>query len=292
MTQENTPELQTESKDSSHVKVSPTAYGVAFRRTLAEIEHAEAIYQELEKMKAGQTAADISLLEKMKAPELTPFFEARYKLVNKFLKENGADQVLEVAAGLSPRGIAMTTGNPELKYVEVDLDTMITEKTQIHNNLIAKGNITHRPHHYLERGNALNPDSLWQAVRHFEKRPLAIVNEGLMRYLTFEQKTQYAKNVAELLKEFGGIWVTPDITLKGTMAAASARTSQMSKDLGIDVEANLFESEKQARKFFEDLGFKVEAHAFREIEAKLVSQKSSALRRNKCPTCWISQCYT
>ena len=258
-------------EDGSHIKVSPTAYGVAFRRTLAEIEYAKVIYEELEKIKVDQSAEDVDLLEKMKAPELTPFFEARYKLVNKLLKEQEVNQVLEIAAGLSPRGILLATENPDLKYAELDLEAMVVEKEQIHASLKTQGKIVERPNHYLEKGDALNMDSLWQAVRHFEHQPLAVVNEGLMRYLTFEQKAHYAKNVATLLKQFGGVWITPDITLKGMMEGAKHRTSQMSKDLGINIEANLFENEAQARKFFEDLGFHIEVHPFREIEGELVS---------------------
>lgn len=258
-------------KDLSHIKVSPTAYGVAYRRTLAEIEHAEKIYEELEKIKSGQTAEDVATLEKMKAPELTPFFEARYKLVNKLLKENRVEQVLEIAAGFSPRGLAMTTGNPDLKYVELDLDKIVEEKRQIHATLQNQGKIPRQPNHYLESGDALNLESLQYSIRHFDKKPIAIVNEGLMRYLTFDQKAQYARNVAILLKEFGGIWVTPDITLKGMMEGAKERSDQISKDLGINIDTNLFESETSARKFFEDLGFDVEVHSFREIENELVS---------------------
>jgi O-methyltransferase involved in polyketide biosynthesis len=267
---ENPKENVAELQDKSHVRISPTAYGVAFRRTLAEIEYAEEIYEELERLKAGQTAEDIAKLEKMKAPETTPFFEARYKLVNKLLKESGTEQVLEVAAGLSPRGFSMTTENPNFKYVELDLEQIIGEKEQIHSALAAQGKLPQSPNHHLEKGDALNLENLRQAVRHFDKKPIAIINEGLMRYLTFEQKAQYAKNVDALLEEFGGVWITPDITLK-SLSIGKERAAQVSKDLSIDVDANLFENEAEARKFFENLGFTVESHSFREIENELVS---------------------
>ncbi len=271
MSAEYPKEYSSEIKDVSHFKISPTAYGVAFRRALVGIEYAQEIYDELERLKAMGAPEDGAILEKMKAPELTPFFEARYKLVNKLLAEYGTNQLLEVAAGFSPRGLAMTEADLESKYVELDLPPIIKEKTQIHNSLIAQKKIEDRQNLYLEDGDALNSESLLYAARHFDKKPVTVINEGLMRYLTFEQKTQYAKNIAILLKEFGGVWITPDITLRGMMEAAKDRTSQMSKDLGIDVNANLFEDEAQARKFFEDLGFTIEAHPFREIETELIS---------------------
>jgi len=260
-----------ESKDKSYLKVSPTAYGVAFRRILAGIDCAQEIYDELERIKAAQTPEDVDMLEKMKAPELTPYFEARYKLINRLLKENKAEQVLEVAAGFSPRGISMAEGNPALKYVELDLEGIINEKEQINKALAEQGKIEERENHHLEKGDALDMQSLFLATRHFDKKPIAVVNEGLMRYLTFEQKAQYARNVATLLKEFGGVWITPDINLKGLMKAAQPRTEKFSRDLGIDINANLFENEAEARKFFEDLGFIIEIHPFREIENDLVS---------------------
>jgi O-methyltransferase involved in polyketide biosynthesis len=57
--------------------------------------------------------------------------EARFKLVNRILAEYQPTEILELAAGLSPRGLALTLADRQLKYVEVDLPDMAREKNKI-----------------------------------------------------------------------------------------------------------------------------------------------------------------
>lgn len=46
-----------------------------------------------------------------------------------------------------------------------------------------------------------------------EDREIAIINEGLLRYLTFEEKKIVATNVYNMLK-YNGVWITCDVTPK------------------------------------------------------------------------------
>jgi O-methyltransferase involved in polyketide biosynthesis len=133
-----------------------------------------------------------------------------------------------------------------------------------------------RPHLFLEQGDALSQDDMQRATVHFSMpQPLAIVHEGLMRYLTFEQKAQVAKNIKALLETYGGVYITPDITLKVFIDERMKKI--FSNMVGMDVSANAFENIEAAEKFFDDLGFTVEKHPFTEIKDELVSPQRLGL---------------
>src|SRR5262245_6754366 len=56
---------------------------------------------------------------------------ARHKLIDAYLEAaiaEGVSQVLEIAAGYSPRGWRMTSRHPELAYIEADLPHVAAEK--------------------------------------------------------------------------------------------------------------------------------------------------------------------
>jgi O-methyltransferase involved in polyketide biosynthesis len=121
----------------------------------------------------------------------------------------------------------------------------------------------------------LNLSDLNQATKHFDKKPITIVNEGLLRYLSFEEKTIVAKNIHHLLKRFGGVWITPDITLKKVLhEMGKEHNYKVSLITGINVDDNRFENEEAARTFFENLGFSIERHSFMEVWDELVSPKN------------------
>lgn len=126
--------------------------------------------------------------------------EARSKLIDRLLAETGASQVLEIAAGFSSRGLVFTA-QPNTQYIELDLPDLAELKTQI------VGNIAHIPENlHILGGNALRSSDFDVASQYFSKdKPVAVVNEGLLRYLTFDEKAQVANNNRSLLEQFGGV---------------------------------------------------------------------------------------
>ena len=64
-------------------------------------------------------------------------------------------------------------------------------------------------------GNALRKNDFNKCKKYLKVSELvAVINEGLLRYLTFQEKRIVAKNVYNLLSEFGGVWITCDVTPK------------------------------------------------------------------------------
>lgn len=248
--------------------VSATAWMTAHKRTFTDIPYSKEIFLELEKLRKND------IPEEYKTPELTPQIEARYKLINRLLKESGIKQVLEIASGLSSRGLEMTE-DPEFTYVELDLPVILKQK-----QVIVKSIAEERPKLHFTIGSALDFESLKSALKYFDKKkPIAIINEGLLRYLTMEQKVFVARYVHDLLQEFdfNGVWITPDITLKSVLnienETTNNRIEKVNQSTGVDIEGNSFNSIDEAEEFFGQLAFKVERHPFMEVKSELVSPK-------------------
>lgn len=247
--------------------ISSTAWTVAHRRTFTDIPYSQEIFDEFERILRAQGGSDIP--EEFISPQIAPQIEARYKLVSRLIVENSLQQVLEIATGLSPRGLEMT-GDSRIKYVEVDLPTMMSHKRKIVGSLGSNGNL------HLKVGDALDLDSLKAAVAVLDQaRPLAIVHEGLLRYFNFDEKAIIARNIHSLLETFGGVWITPDITLRTVLSTASSedrnQIEKVGQRIGINIDQNRFENVDEAQEFFEDLDFAIERHRFTEVMDELAS---------------------
>src|SRR3989344_6006858 len=255
--------------------ITPTAWGIAYQRTLTDIPYAQEIFGMLGAMVGKGVPEE---WEKWKYPQLTPMLEARYKMVDLLLAEHDAERGLEIAAGFSPRGMEKTK-NPDTTYVEMDLLPVMLEKRRIVQTIL--GHIPSRL--YLETGSVLEYEDLSRAALHFESGPIHVVHEGLLRYLNLEEKTTVAHTVHRLLAEHDGAWITPDVCARGMNATGAlkhivrAQNEQMLRMTGIDVRKNYFGNEQEARAFFESMGFSVERRSFDEVREKLVSPQREGL---------------
>lgn len=255
--------------ENDHTRVAPTAWGVAYLRTFTDIPLAHDFAKALS---ADLSKTDADNMNRSDRDRLAPQLEARYKVVDKLILESGIDQVLEVASGVAPHGINLTNANPDLYYVETDLAGVVEQKLGILRDL----DIEQPPNLSIIVADALNGKQIRQAVDGFETtQPLAVMNEGLMRYLSFKEKTIVAKIIYSLLTEFGGVWINPDISLEQSMSreneVADDHTAKLKETTGIRVEDNVFQDVDAAERFFNDLGFSVERHSFMDVFAQLVS---------------------
>ena len=258
------------SPEIDHSRVAPTAWGVSYLRTFSDIPLSIEVFDALSRRLAANGESDIAL--GAKRDHLAPQLEARYKLVDRLIVQKGTNQVIELAAGVATHGINLTRANPDLNYVELDLPGVVKEKEAILEDI----GIELPPNFSVVEGDALKEKDVERALLGFSKaEPLTVVNEGLMRYLTFDQKAILAKTVHGLLSEYGGVWITPDISLRQALAredeVASGQTQRLKQTTGIDIEKNVFEDVQHAKDFFESLGFNIEEHSFLEVTNELVS---------------------
>ncbi len=245
-------------------RVSTTAFGpVIARGEYTDIPFAKEILSYLKERSKPPADDFLNALRGHAA-----FFEARFKAVSRILAEQRATQILEFASGFSPRGL--DTAFHRTAYVEVDLPKMIEHKREIVTALL--GSIP--PHLKLCGASVLHRDELVEGLRHFRKEPVAVTSEGLLRYLTFDEKAQLAENVKHILRIHGGVWITPDIHLREWAPERRRNSTEWSFDvrLGRDINVNYFDDLAHARSFFERCGFHVEERPLLEgIRERVVS---------------------
>jgi O-methyltransferase involved in polyketide biosynthesis len=137
------------------------------------------------------------------APSLEEYLLARHWAIDALLEtaiaRDGASQVLEVAAGLSPRGWRFTARHgAALTYVEADLPAMADRKRAA---LAAMGSLSE--HHRVVALDVLReagPDSLPAiAAGLAPDRGLVIITEGLLGYLPTEAVDGLWRRVAREL---------------------------------------------------------------------------------------------
>jgi O-methyltransferase involved in polyketide biosynthesis len=185
-----------ESDQNSFEKVIPTAWMVAYRRTFSDIPFSKEIFEKLEEIRKKNNYEDIP--SDLKKPELAPQFEARHKLIDKLIYKANSDQILELASGFSSRGLSMSKED-KFNYVEIDLPSVIKEKEEIIKEIGIEKQFEIPKNLYFKSGNVLDFTNLKKATEHFKKtKPITIINEGLLRYLNFQEKAKVAENIHRL----------------------------------------------------------------------------------------------
>jgi O-methyltransferase involved in polyketide biosynthesis len=268
----------------AYEKISTTAKLVAHIRAFTDIPFAREIAV------ASGAEKDFQTLTGKSAEFMTQSafnWEARYKTTDQIIARYHITQVLEIAAGLSPRGLAMTE-DPNVVYVATDLPEILEQEKAIAESILAKMNI-HRPNLHFRIANALDRESLLQAAVPFQSgKPIAIITEGLLPYLTREEKETLAGNIRDLLKQHDGIWITPDVSTKQLWKFFSQaddtmqqRMQNISGATGRDIETNTFEDESDVRRFFTNAGFTIEEYSYSNVLEDLSSVKLSKFNREE-----------
>jgi len=249
--------------DKEYESIIPTAILTAYPRSLTDIPYAKEMFDELNK---EHIAEDLTL------DKLALELEARYKLINKLFMETDIDQVLEVAAGYSTRGLDFVA-NRKINYVELDLKEVADKKKRLISEIVPIPNDLH-----ILGGNALNYDDFNKCARFFDRgKELAIIGEGLMRYLDFEEKKILAENIKKTLSEYGGVWITGDVSPKNFLTNQDESMPSLNKNINNLSSRNnsnwRFEDEEHVREFFEKIGFSLEFHYYNEVKNELTSPK-------------------
>lgn len=248
-------------------KISPTAFGAALIRKFTDIPYARELAQLIEAQKLvepfGPQNQEIPVWS-------TPQVEARYQAITQVMERYPSTQVLELASGLLPRGLALST-NPNITFIESDLPAMIRCKQQLVQQLIGE-----RPNlHFLEI-DATNSSQLFKSAAHLKTgQPVTIVCEGLLMYLTQAEKQQVCANVREMLYSYGGVWITSDFTFTASLRQSlqydsvnQTVTRSITYLTGRSLE-NDFQTFDQARQFACSQGFRVAEHSMLEVMDRL-----------------------
>lgn len=257
----------------NYSKISQTAQLTTVLRLNTGIPYAE----EIARLCGAEAAvkkmfgADYALAIKKRAA----YCERRFKALSLVMKNEATDTIVELAAGLSPRGLIFSE-NPSLIYIETDLPELITQKEAIASKLFSspRQNICFKPLNALVEADFKN---FFTDLN----QPVTILHEGLLSYLSQTEIKTLVLAIHRELATRGGCWITPDIFIKEMYQRFLADLQGVSVDeaaqTGRSTLANCFANFQMAEQFFDQLGFTVKRYKQRELVPKINSYTNAEM---------------
>ena len=266
-----------EIKDADFESVIPTALHTAYPLVFTDILYSQEIFDKL---------SEHGFDESIKNDKLVFELEARHKLIDKFVKETGIKQILELASGFTASGLNICNSDKDVKYVEFDLPQVIYKKQQILKE------ITQIPDNmFFVGGNALRFEDLEKVLNIFDiNQPIAIVNQGLLRYLDFEEKQIVTENIYKLISTNNGAWITCDFTPAKyiqsqnknlSIKASDNYNSNLSKITNRNNTSWRFKDKEAVEEFLDNNNLKIEWHSFTESVDMLSSREKFNLTKEE-----------
>lgn len=238
--------------------VTLTAKGVAYIKSFSNIYLAKKI----SKLVGGKEANRIIMGDDFKIIEsLIPIIELRHKSIHRAIEIYGNNQILEIGSGFSTHGLEFINNVENVKYIEVDLKSLIKEKEYLvreilkinDSNLFFKGIDDLNYYDFLEKANIFD-----------EETPVTIMSEGLLAYLNFSQKNKLVNNIYRILKKYGGAWITSDMPNneridfdKEQDCIVAKRSNNLSIYMKEREKSKIFKSKKDVIDFFSYKGFDI-----------------------------------
>lgn len=189
-------------------------------------------------------------------------FEQRSRSIDAAIEIVGSPRILELAAGLSFRGLDVASRRADAFYLDTDLPEIASMKTELVARLHPaplRGTLFVRPLDALDREAVRTTVSLLPAG------PIAIVQEGLLMYLDDAEKAALAATVRGVLLERGGAWITADVYVRSALRPhRDERTTKFLEQH--KVEEKKFADFTAAAAFFDSHGFTVARRLTPEID--------------------------
>jgi O-methyltransferase involved in polyketide biosynthesis len=194
---------------SDHSSISPSAKSLLLVKAQTSLPFARPAAELLWGAQAVE-AAEREALATPGALGRRKHFEIRARSLDRAIEALGATRLLEIAAGLSFRGLAMAAQQPVF-YCDTDLPEIASIKEGLVSRLHPSPLVgTLR----VQALDALDPAAFRATVQAMPPGPIAILQEGLFMYLDPNEKASLAASVRDALLERGGTWVTADIYVR------------------------------------------------------------------------------
>ena len=209
--------------------------------------------------------------------------QTRHQLINQqvdqLLQRHPDLQIVEFAAGLSPRGWRYRKQYPALRYVEVDLPDMVTVKKQA---LHAAG----QAHAEVMAIDLFSPQ-LGQLFQQLDQtKPLLIVSEGLINYFSLTILQQFWSDLARYGADFADFYYISDLypePIQHKWAQTVVRSGQLLKFLSKSAFSFYFKSPQEVKDFFASCGF---THT-QVLQPKALSQQITTTNEHLGDFVWI-----
>jgi O-methyltransferase involved in polyketide biosynthesis len=188
------------------------------------------------------------------------------------------------------------TQSGSLGYVETDLPPVVATKLDLLDDVRRRHDLAPSPLHIVKVADALDAEQIRTAAAVFDHdRPLMVLCEGLIGYLTRDETGRVAAHVRRLISEFGsGWWIVPDFAFKAEIRDLPPERLRLREAItGVtqrQLDASAFDDSHDLESFLHGVGFDVqvrsqvdETPSFSSIEAlglspALIDRMRPALR--------------
>jgi O-methyltransferase involved in polyketide biosynthesis len=207
--------------------------------------------------------------------------ERRYRSIDQLLNDLPIKNIMELSSGYSFRGLEYAR-QKGVHFIDTDLPDLIAVKKEFVRSLKKEDSSSEGILEVLPL-NVLDESSFREIISHFPLGEIAIINEGLLGYLTRPEKEKLCAIIHDILTERGGYWITADICLKNKEQRLGLKYSDEIKEFNEqqDTEGKSFESVEEAEMFFKEMGFvidKVSDLKYSEMSSFKYFRKSLTLR--------------
>jgi O-methyltransferase involved in polyketide biosynthesis len=246
-------------------RISVTAKLAAYYRQFSDIPFAKEVATRIGANDVFEQILHDHGLERDTLTFYAPMFEARYKSITQLIRKSGASQILELASGYSLRGLDLTRSGA-IRYVETDLPDVVATKLALLDDVRQQHGIASSPLHTVAVADALDFEQLRTAASVFDRRPLMILCEGLIGYLTRDETERLALNVHRLLADHGdGWWIVPDFSFRSELRGLPPERLRLREAVtGItqrQLDASAFEDSDDLAAFLHGAGFDVQVRS-------------------------------
>jgi len=214
---------------------------------------------------------------------LRPFVVTRYLAIDAMLEQIQPSWILEIGAGLSPRGLIWGAMKGTACF-EADLPCVIAFKRKLLRHVTSKSRINAAGNLTLLTLDVTQSDQWTQLHSVLPTTGKGIiVTEGLLQYMKRDQVSMIGRRIATFLQKAGGYWVSTDYPTRSYYDLLFRRYPRLkeinamrTETTGIDICENCYESDEDIKAFLELNGWIVD----RREQMTLVRAKIAKPPRN------------
>ncbi|MEM9409874.1 MAG: class I SAM-dependent methyltransferase [Planctomycetota bacterium] len=283
--------------NESFVPVSPTAQIVGYLRGL---DRSLSLPTKFLVGNEGENLLDeLDIRDRETRSLMAILFQSRYHAINAAIASSSLtiNQIIEFAAGISPRGFQWSQMSPGTIYVESDLPQLMIHKSKRIRNALLQRETVNRGILHCCAADVLDWESVSRPLQDFDSTlPLIIVTEGLLLYFTKQEMEQFWRNMYKLLSQHPhAVWITDLVTrenlsdLMGShpgVAEAVGKVFRLTRRKVVD--GNPFQNDEDVMQFLQRFGLRCnstlglkEALTLVQIEDPALNQIADVLVGNR-----------
>lgn len=180
-------------------------------------------------------------------------------LIDKAINEQGITQILEIACGMSPRGIQMRERHPLVHMVEADLPGMASRKAM---RLMASGRLGEN--HQVTPIDILADHGGHQLEAVIDRvfdntKPVVIITEGLTSYFPLETVSRFWRRLSAVMAKRPGSVFLSECYYQPAQPLLNGTLKTLGHILGTATRSKVtfhFQSDAEAQAHFLSCGFK------------------------------------